>query len=303
MTQRFKAYLKAIRPEIVLYLTPVLLILVILWIFDLKGPLMTYIMVSCFFLGLVFLILGWINFKQTQSQKAQIQDLKEANQDLRDQLHQVRFETENYFLTWLHQMKTPIAAGQLLLRDLEGEPASDMRLILTEIDKYTGMALSYIKLMNPGTDLEFASQFLDDILQALIKKYRYPFIYHKIGLDYQPINRQVITDGHWTSIMVEQILSNALKYSPEGSQISIYFLDETQELAIQDQGIGIQASDLDKIFEKGYVGFNGRLHEKASGLGLYLVDLIADRLGQPVRVQSQVNKGTTFYIKFKLTRM
>ena len=300
---RFKAYLKSIKTGILVYLSPILLILIVLWIFNMTGLMMVYILLFSLFLGLIFLVLGWIDFKQDQSQEELIQDLRQENQALRDDLHQVRFETENYFLTWLHQMKTPITAGQLLLRDLEGDQASDMRLILTEIDKYTGMALSYIKLMNPGTDLEFSSQSLDDILQALIKKYRYSFIYHKITLNYQPLKRSVITDGHWTSILLEQIVSNALKYSPESSQISIYFLDDSQELAIEDQGIGIQSSDIDKIFDKGYVGFNGRLHEKASGLGLYLVDLIANRLSQPVRVQSQVNQGSTFFIKFKLTRL
>lgn len=202
-------------------------------------------------------------------------------------------------------MKTPIAGAQLLLREECGDNANELRLLMTEIDKYTGMALSYIKLMNPGTDLEFTKLTLDELLSPLIKKYRYQFFYYNVSLEYERLIQVVITDGHWSSLMIEQILSNALKYcqNENDAKISIYFNEATQELSIQDNGIGIQASDLTKIFDKGYVGFNGRLHEKASGLGLYLVDLISERLTQPIRVESQLNQGSIFYIKFNLAKM
>lgn len=301
--KNFKAYLYHIRIPILTFITPLLIIMTTLFIFKIRADLILYMLCFSMFIGGVYLWIGWSHFKQVLSQEERIAQLEETNQEYKDQLHNIRVETENYFLTWLHQMKTPISAAQLLLRDMQGESTAQLRLLLTDIDKYTGMALSYIKLMNPGTDLEFTRVSLDQIIQPILKKYRYQFIYHQISLDYIPIQEVITTDAHWTSIMVEQMLSNALKYTPHGGSIRIYFDSHCQELAIQDTGIGIQSSDIHKIFDKGYVGFNGRLHEKASGLGLYLVKLIGHRLSQPVRVESHLHQGSTFYIQCQLTKV
>lgn len=302
---RLKQYLKLKWPSLLLYITPVVLTMVVMIVYQLDGQMIQYILWLSLFVGMILFVIGMIRFERQQTLQEEFHILQDENHQLKQELHHIRLETETYFLTWLHQMKTPIAGAQLLLREEQGENANELRLLMTEIDKYTGMALSYIKLMNPGTDLEFTKLTLDELISPLIKKYRYQFFYHNVSLDYHKLEQIVITDGHWCSMMIEQILSNALKYcqNEAGSKISIYFNDQTQELAIKDNGIGIQASDLSKIFDKGYVGFNGRLHEKASGLGLYLVDLIAKRLAQPVRVESKLNQGTTFYLKFNLAKL
>lgn len=302
---RLKQYLKLKWPSMLLYMTPIVLTMIVMTVYQLDGQMIQYILWLTFFVGAILFVISLIRFEREQLQQEVLQILQDENYQLKQELHHIRLETETYFLTWLHQMKTPIAGAQLLLREKQGENTNELRLLMTEIDKYTGMALSYIKLMNPGTDLEFTKLTLDEILSPLIKKYRYQFFYYKVSLEYERLRQVVITDGQWSSIMIEQILSNALKYcqNKSGAKISIYFNDATQELAIQDNGIGIQASDLTKIFDKGYVGFNGRLHEKASGLGLYLVDLISERLTLHVRVESELNQGTIFYIKFNLAKM
>ena len=302
---RLKQYLKLKWPSMLLYMTPIVLTMIVMTVYQLDGQMIQYILWLNFFVGAILFVISLIRFEREQLQQEVLQILQDENYQLKQELHHIRLETETYFLTWLHQMKTPIAGAQLLLRENQGENTNELRLLMTEIDKYTGMALSYIKLMNPGADLEFTRLTLDEILSPLIKKYRYQFFYYNVSLEYERLRQVVITDGQWSSIMIEQILSNALKYcqNKSGAKISIYFYDATQELAIQDNGIGIQASDLTKIFDKGYVGFNGRLHEKASGLGLYLVDLISERLTLHVRVESELNQGTIFYIKFNLAKM
>ena len=302
---RLKQYLKLKWPSLLLYITPVVLTMVVMIVYQLDGQMIQYILWLSLFVGVILFVIGMIRFELQQTLQEEFHILQVENHQLKQELHHIRLETETYFLTWLHQMKTPIAGAQLLLREECGDNANELRLLMTEIDKYTGMALSYIKLMNPGTDLEFTKLTLDELLSPLIKKYRYQFFYYNVSLEYERLIQVVITDGHWSSLMIEQILSNALKYcqNEKGAKISIYFNEATQELAIQDNGIGIQASDLTKIFDKGYVGFNGRLHEKASGLGLYLVDLISERLTQPIRVESQLNQGSIFYIKFNLAKM
>ncbi|WPC09275.1 sensor histidine kinase [Globicatella sp. PHS-GS-PNBC-21-1553] len=302
---RLKQYLKLKWTSLLLYITPIVLTMIVMIVYQLDGQMIQYILWLSLFVGVILFVISLIRFEHDQLQQEELQVLQDENHHLKQELHHIRLETETYFLTWLHQMKTPIAGAQLLLREECGDNANELRLLMTEIDKYTSMALSYIKLMNPGTDLEFTKLTLDELLSPLIKKYRYQFFYYNVSLEYERLIQVVITDGHWSSLMIEQILSNALKYcqNENDAKISIYFNEATQELAIQDNGIGIQASDLTKIFDKGYVGFNGRLHEKASGLGLYLVDLISERLTQPVRVESELDQGSIFYIKFNLAKM
>lgn len=122
------------------------------------------------------------------------------------------------------------------------------------------------------------------------------FIHKKISLNLEDMNEEILTDEKWTSFIIEQILSNALKYTKEGS-IHIYMKNQT--LYIEDTGIGIKKEDLPRVFEKGFTGTNGRIDKKASGLGLYLVKNICDTLGYPIHIESEVNKGTTVSICFE----
>src|SRR5690606_38400569 len=111
-------------------------------------------------------------------------------------------------------------------------------------------------------------------------------------LDYQPLKTTVLSDGQWLQILLEQLLSNSLKYTASGS-ISIY-LDPGREqtLIIEDTGAGIRTEDLPKIFNKGYSGLNGRLHEKSTGIGLFLSKKICKRLGHELTIESELGKGT-----------
>ena len=108
--------------------------------------------------------------------------------------------------------------------------------------------------------------------------------------DYQPLNAQIMTDEKWLLFVIEQILSNALKYTQQGC-VSIY-LESPKILCIRDTGMGIAAEDLPRIFEKGYTGYNGRTDKKASGLGLYLCARICRNLGHGISAESEPDKGT-----------
>ena len=166
---------------------------------------------------------------------------------------------------------------------------------MVEIENYTNMALHYLRLVNPDRDLTFTNISLDTIIRPLIKKYRVQFIQQQVKLHYETINESIVTEANLTSLMIEQILNNALKYTSDGD-IWIQFNAQNMSLSIKDNGKGIRESDLPKIFDKGFSGFNGQLNEKSSGIGLYLVKTIATRLNQRVTVTSTVNEGTTFTI-------
>lgn len=207
-------------------------------------------------------------------------------------------EQMEYFSLWLHQIKTPIAAISLILqqnKEVSGQKQMEQELL--RLDDYTHMALNYLKLEDVGKELDLEWVSIDEIIKETLKKYSILFIYNKIQLLYQPLEKNFLTDRQWLQVLVEQILSNSLKYTKTG-KISI-FLENGHTLVIEDTGAGIRQEDLPKIFEKGYTGLNGRLHEKSTGLGLFLSKKICNRLGHGLHIESELGSGTKVYIDFK----
>ena len=131
-------------------------------------------------------------------------------------------------------------------------------------------------------------------MRSAVKKFSTQFIRRRINLVYEPLGKKVVTDEKWLSFVVEQVLSNALKYTPSGT-VGIY-MEEPTTLCISDTGIGIAPEDLPRIFEKGYTGYNGRTDKKASGLGLYLCRRICNNLGHTISASSAAGEGTVIRI-------
>lgn len=212
-----------------------------------------------------------------------------------DDAEQIRYQdTVDYYTTWVHQIKTPIAAMGLILQQEDTECARRLSEQLQRIEQYVEMVLTYLRLDSRDTDYVFAQVDLDTLLRGCIKKYAGQFILKHVALDYQGVSCQVLTDEKWLTFVVEQVLSNALKYTREG-RISIY-LEAPCTLCIRDTGIGIAPEDLPRIFEKGYTGYNGRSDKKATGLGLYLCRQICDRLKHRITAESVSGEGTVIRI-------
>ena len=140
---------------------------------------------------------------------------------------------------------------------------------------------------------------MDPLVKGALRKFAAQFIRKGIRLDYTPTQKSVVTDEKWLSFVVEQLLSNALKYTPQGT-VSIYLEDGS--LCIRDTGIGIAPEDLPRIFERGYTGCNGRSDKKASGLGLYLCRRICNNLGHNLTAESTPGVGTLMKLDLNQTR-
>lgn len=207
-----------------------------------------------------------------------------------------------YYTAWTHQMKTPIAAMRLPLQAAD-TPENHMLLEdLQRIEQYVEMVLCYLRLDSDSTDYLFVQCDLDSIVRQAVRRFSAQFIHWKIRLEYEPLDCQVLTDEKWLLFVLEQVLSNALKYTPSGGTVSI-FLEEPKTLCIRDTGIGIAAEDLPRIFEKGFTGCNGRTDKKASGIGLYLCRRICRNLNHTITAESQAEQGTTIRIgMFRETR-
>lgn len=244
----------------------------------------------------VDLIYQGIQFQKKQALEEKVKELTETLEEERNANRLMRQDIEEYFLLWVHQIKTPITASYLLLEDDDFKNKPFLQQEILKIENYVSLALNYLKVQNPANDMDFRYVSVDEMISPLLKKYRVQFIYSKITLHYSKDTHKVLTEPNLTSLMVEQILSNALKYTKNGD-IWIAFNEETKQLTIKDNGMGIREEDLPKIFDKGYAGMNGQLETKSSGIGLYLVQLISKRLEQPVHVDSELGKGSMFTIQ------
>ena len=207
-----------------------------------------------------------------------------------------RREMEDYFTLWAHQIKTPIAAMRLILQTRPENSAGELSQELFRVEQYVEMVLNYLRLDSDSTDFVFKTCDLDGIIRQCVRKYAKQFIRKKISLEYEGTDVQVLTDEKWLCFVIEQLLSNALKYTNTGS-IRIFTQGET--LVIEDTGIGIAPEDLPRVFEKGYTGYNGRTDKKATGIGLYLCKRILQKLGNEISISSAVGQGTRVSIDLR----
>ena len=205
----------------------------------------------------------------------------QADQAMADQLA--------YYILWVHQIKTPIAAMDLLLQQGERGPAAQAELF--KISQYVDMALQYVRLDGTTRDLHLSQVSLDQVIRQVVRKYAKLFILKKIRLDFRETGLTVLSDEKWLAFLLEQLLSNALKYTPEGGQVAI-FGEPREILVIADTGIGIAPEDLPRVFERGFTGQNGRLDKKATGIGLYLCRRMTELLGHTLSITSAPGKGT-----------
>lgn len=227
-------------------------------------------------------------------------------------------QMRDYYSMWVHQIKTPISAMKLLLeaeREELGQLICDdeqSQYLLSDnmdsfedelfrIEEYVSMALQYQRVSSTENDFVLEKVSVDGVIRDTIKKYAKIMIRRHIGINYSGTGQEVYTDGKWLAFMLEQILSNAIKYTPQGV-VTIETAEEKDRffITIKDTGIGIKAEDLPRVFEKGYTGYNGHADKKATGIGLYLCRQMADKLGHTIRMESEIGKGTKVWIGFDL---
>lgn len=282
-----------------------------------------YPSVLCIILGLVFVTIDLFRVKQKHKQLAEIKKLSAAmisslpdiesveDRDYQEIIKVLKTETASletitsaryrdmvdYYTVWVHQIKTPIASMRLTLQNEDTPLSRKLSSDLFRIEQYVEMVLAFLRLDSVSSDYVFKKHSLDKIVKQAVAKFAQEFIDRKIHLSYQPTEKTVITDDKWLSFVIEQVLSNALKYTREGC-IKIY-MQKPKTLCIEDTGIGIAPEDLPRIFEKGYTGYNGRKDKKASGIGLYLCKRICKNLGVEISVSSKLDKGTTVRINLE----
>lgn len=229
-----------------------------------------------------------------QDLQAMVQKLGEQYTAVTTDWQRQQKESLDYYSAWVHQIKTPISSMKMILQQEDTEENHLLSAELFRIEQYTEMALQYLRLDSKTNDFVFQQYDLDSIIRQAIRKYAPQFILRKIRLIYEPVSMTILTDEKWMLFLLEQLLSNAIKYTPHGS-VTISVTPE-KVLQVADTGIGIAPEDLPRIFEKGFTGYNGRADKKSTGLGLYLCQQAAKKISVSLSVTSEVGKGSVFSV-------
>lgn len=232
--------------------------------------------------------------------RAIIEGLSRRERNAEEKNRKTREEDMDYYTTWAHQIKTPIASMRLALEEEDSKLSRQLREELLRIEQYAQMVMAYQRLGSDSTDYVFREYSVDGIIRGVIRKFAPQFIGKGLALHYEPTAATVITDEKWLSLVLEQVVSNALKYTAEGS-ISIR-LREDMVLEVRDTGMGIAPEDLPRIIEKGFTGYNGRTDNHSSGLGLYLCRRVCDALGYRFSISSKVGEGTAVELNLSQVR-
>ncbi len=198
-------------------------------------------------------------------------------------------ESVDYYTMWVHQIKTPISAMRLILQEDESERGRALSAELFRVERYVELVLSYLRLGGASTDYVIRQVDVDNVLRQAARKYAPLFIRGKVSLELNETGLRALSDEKWLQLVIEQVLSNAVKYAP-GGHVKVW--SEGERLLVQDDGVGIAAEDLPRIFERGFTGYNGRMDKRATGIGLYLSQEICRKLGHTITVESELGKGT-----------
>ncbi|MDD3412087.1 MAG: sensor histidine kinase [Eubacteriales bacterium] len=208
-------------------------------------------------------------------------------------------ERVDYYTLWMHQIKTPIAVISLMAQTDSPIDRELLKQELFKVEQYADAALSYQRLQSLHRDLDLVEAPLYPLCCSVVKKLRPLFLYRQISPRLEPFEGTALTDVKWLGMAMTQVLTNALKYTPAQGYVAIR-LDSPGVLVIEDNGIGIRAEDVPRVFERGFTGRIGRDTEKSTGIGLYLCREACRKLGHKVRLESEQGKGTR--VTFDLRR-
>lgn len=311
------------------------LIIVVIIIFDLNIILdsslsnilssLIYINVLTLITTIIFLVIGYLsqkkkykmlfNYINNQSDEKKyaftdcfyeiienkVNEHEEELNGLREELQEIN----DYMTKWVHEIKIPIAVLEIISKrvsEIEKEErlSKDINIEIKRIENLVDQALYTSRAGNYSSDFLIEEVNLSKIIKEVVKKHKYLFIYNKIEIEISNTDVNVLTDKKWITHIIEQIIDNSCKYTNKFGKIQIYALkdDKGTQLHIKDNGIGIVPQDIDRIFDKGFTGENGRKRTKSTGMGLYISKKILHKLSHNIEVISSTNEFCDVYITF-----
>lgn len=248
---------------------------------------------------------------QTNQQKRFLELLKKIHQDNRNQLQHLNDEKKDqqeFILSWIHEVKLPIAASRLLMENSENKTKDYLidkfEDELDKIDNYVEQALYYSRIDSFSTDYFITEVTANQIIKSSVKKYSKLFINKEIQFQMDDSTQFVQSDSKWLGFVIDQIIANSIKYTERGGKVAVQFEEDDREkrISILDSGIGIATEDLSRVFQKGFTGLTGRNQLKSTGIGLYLAKQLTRKLGHTLSIQSEEGTYTKVTIHFPKIR-
>ncbi|MDR3596425.1 sensor histidine kinase [Clostridium sp.] len=232
--------------------------------------------------------------------------LKECNRNMHEHVNfykHLQKEYREYIETWVHEIKTPISSSKLIIENSEGREKNALGDEIRKIEEYINQALYYSRSTDVSNDYIVKEFEIKEAIQEAIRNNRRDFINKKITVDIEKASGKVITDVKWVKFIVNQVIINSIKYSKYGGGIvKAYTINGKDNivLTIEDNGIGISKNDVNRVFDKGFTGKNGRKYGKSTGIGLYLCKKLCEKLGLGIYLSSIEEEGTKVSIIFPI---
>lgn len=231
--------------------------------------------------------------------------LKKSSKSMREEINKEKLilnDYKEYIEQWIHEVKSPISLIKLIEENNRTNKSSAILMQLEEIDRYVEQALFYARSEAVDKDYIVKEISLESCVNSVITRNKQGFILNNIDIYIDNIDKKVYCDSKWFEFILNQIIVNAIKYrNNKNPKVKIYVVEIKNgiQLVIEDNGIGIPSSELDRVFEKGFTGNVGRLkNSKSTGIGLYLCKKLCDKLGLLINIDSEVNSYTKVIITF-----
>ncbi|NFH69971.1 HAMP domain-containing histidine kinase [Clostridium botulinum] len=232
--------------------------------------------------------------------------LKETNRDMNEEIKKYKnaqIDYREYIETWVHEIKTPIASSMLVIDNNLNETTNKIKYQIKRVEEFVEQVLYYSKIGEVSKDYIVKEFKIKTVINKVIKNNSRDFITKKISLEMNDLEVNIYSDEKWIYFILNQIIGNSLKYSRDNnSKIKIYALKNNNNvtLVVEDNGVGINNQDIDKVFEKGFTGENGRVYGKSTGMGLYICKKLSEKLGLSININSLKDQGTKVNMIFPI---
>lgn len=209
-------------------------------------------------------------------------------------------EYREYVEGWVHEIKTPITAARLICQKLDGDTRRRLICELDQVQAHVERALFYARAESPERDCVIRQTQLSQLVAQAVGEHRALLIQSGVRVETDGLDRSVYTDGKWAAFILGQLLQNAARYrGPEPVvTISARPLGKQVQLTVADNGLGIPAQELPRVFDRGFTGSNGRARGGSTGIGLYLCKKLAVFLELGLEITSEEGRGTTVTLTF-----
>lgn len=259
-------------------------------------------------LNQAYLVLETINKPDFLEGQILYDALYEINKSMIENVNSYKTQVKDfkeYIEMWIHEVKIPLSSLLLIFHNHKNKISKSSIEQIKKIDDFLEQILYYTRSENANMDYYIKKINLEKCINEVLLRNQEHILESKIELSVDNVNYDVYTDSKWLIFIINQIINNCIKYKKEkNSTIKIYVTKKKNliNLTIEDNGIGIMESDLPKVFDKTFTGANGRISSKSTGMGLYIVKNLCDKLGHSINIESKENKYTKVIITFNTNK-